>query len=96
MKIHFDIDCTPEEARQFLGLPDVQPMQEIIMDKIQKKVEDSISSLEPEALVKTWMPLTMQGFQGLGEIQKAFWSQMNMMNTTGSDENSADKPKKKS
>lgn len=93
MKINFDIECTPEEARQFLGLPDVQPMQEVIMDKIQKKVEDSISSLEPEALVKTWMPLTMQGFQGLGEIQKAFWSQMNMMNTASSED---DKSKKKS
>ena len=96
MKINFDIECTPEEARQFLGLPDVQPMQEVIMDKIQKKVEDSISSLEPEALVKTWMPMTMQGFQGIGEIQKAFWSQMNMMNSTSTEKNPKETPKKKS
>lgn len=85
MKINFDIECTPEEARKFLGLPDVAPMQDAIMSQIQKRVEDSIHSLEPEALVKTWMPLTMQSFQGLGEIQKTFWSQMNMMNTTGKD-----------
>jgi Family of unknown function (DUF6489) len=28
MKINVEIDCTAEEARAFLGLPDVQPMQE--------------------------------------------------------------------
>ena len=26
MKITVDVDCTPEEARAFLGLPDVKPM----------------------------------------------------------------------
>ena len=52
-----------------------------MMDIIQKKVEDNIQSLEPDALVKMWLPLTMQGFQGLGEIQKAFWSQMQNVGT---------------
>jgi hypothetical protein len=27
MKINVEVDCTPLEARQFFGLPDVQPMQ---------------------------------------------------------------------
>ncbi len=27
MKVTIEIDCTPIEARQFMGLPDVQPMQ---------------------------------------------------------------------
>lgn len=85
MKVNFDIECTPEEARMFLGLPDVVPMQQAMMDEIQKKLEDSIHSLEPEALVKTWIPMTMQGFQGIGEIQKAFWSQMNSMSTKTSE-----------
>jgi hypothetical protein len=27
MKVHVEIDCTPEEARRFMGLPDVtRPM----------------------------------------------------------------------
>ena len=26
MKINVEVDCTPLEARQFFGLPDVQPM----------------------------------------------------------------------
>ena len=35
MKITVDVDCTPEEARRFLGLPDVAPMQEAMMAQMQ-------------------------------------------------------------
>ena len=28
MKVNVEIDCTPEEARAFFGLPDVAPLQE--------------------------------------------------------------------
>ena len=37
MKVTIDIDCTPEEARTFLGLPDVKPFQDAMMDKMQMK-----------------------------------------------------------
>ena len=75
MKLTIDIDCTQEEARQFLGLPDVAPMQDRIMEEVEKKMLDNIQSLDPETFVKTWMPATMQGMDGL---QKMFWSQMGM------------------
>jgi len=39
MKITVDIDCTPEEARKFLGLPDVAPMQETLMRQVQERME---------------------------------------------------------
>ena len=35
MKIRIDIDCTPEEARAFLGLPDVAPMHKAMMGEIR-------------------------------------------------------------
>ena len=31
MKFTVNVECTPEEARAFMGLPDVQPMQEAMM-----------------------------------------------------------------
>ncbi|MDH5722914.1 MAG: DUF6489 family protein [Alphaproteobacteria bacterium] len=73
MKFKFDIECTPEEARAFLGLPDVAPMQERIMEELESKMQDNIRNLSPEEMVKTWMPATMQGFS---DMQKIFWSQM--------------------
>ena len=73
MKIKFDIDCTPEEARAFLGLPDVAPMQRALMEEIGERMSAGLEAMDPEALMKTWMPL---GLQSLEQAQKMFWSQM--------------------
>src|SRR6516164_5311770 len=35
MKFKIDIDCTPEEARAFLGLPDVKPLQEALLPDVK-------------------------------------------------------------
>ena len=71
MKLHFDIDCTPEEARQFLGLPDVVPMQDALMKQLQDKLSENIRTLDPETLAKTWIPITMQNWS---DMQKMFWN----------------------
>lgn len=73
MKVNFDIECTPEEARRFLGLPDLAPMQERMMKELETRMAENLRALDPETLVKTWMPMTMQGW---GDMQKMFWSQM--------------------
>lgn len=73
MKIHLDIDCTPEEARAFLGLPDVAPMQEALMAELQKRMMANLQAMEPEQLFKTWLPAGLQGWE---QLQKAFWTQM--------------------
>ena len=72
MKITVDIDCTPEEARTFLGLPDVRPMQEVMMKQIQERMTASLLAMEPEAILKTWLPA---GVQGMEQLQKMFWAQ---------------------
>ena len=73
MKIHLDIDCTPEEARAFLGLPDVAPMQDALMAELQKRMMANLQAMEPEQLFKTWLPAGLQGWE---QLQKAFWTQM--------------------
>lgn len=73
MKITIDIDCTPEEARTFLGLPDVKPMQEAMMREVQQRVTANLNAMDPETIMKTWLPA---GIQGMEQIQKMFWSQL--------------------
>ena len=73
MKISIDIDCTPEEARSFLGLPDVAPLQEALMQDMQKRMTKALDSMEPEALLKNWLPASFQGWE---QMQKNFWNQM--------------------
>lgn len=73
MKISVDIDCTPEEARRFLGLPDVAPMQEAVMKEVQDRMMANLNAMDPETMINTWMPVGMQGFE---QLQKMFWGQM--------------------
>jgi hypothetical protein len=74
MKITVDVDCTPEEARAFFGLPDVRPMQEALMKQLQDRMSASLNAMDPETMMRTWMPAGIQGFE---QLQKMFWSQMN-------------------
>jgi hypothetical protein len=55
MKVNVEIDCTPLEARQFFGLPDVQPMQVAVMEKLQNQMMDNIQKVSPEALMRSWL-----------------------------------------
>ena len=54
MKVNIEIDCTPLEARQFFGLPDVSPMQIAVMDKLQQQMLANIDKVTPEAIMQSW------------------------------------------
>jgi hypothetical protein len=73
MKVTMNVDCTPEEARAFLGLPDVKPMQEHLMRELQERMSANIRAMEPEAMLRTWLPATLKGFE---QMQDIFMSQM--------------------
>lgn len=73
MKISIEIDCTPAEARSFLGLPDVAPLQEALMQEMQKRMTKALEGMEPEALFNNWLPASFQGWE---QLQKTFWNQM--------------------
>lgn len=55
MKVNIEIDCTPEEARVFMGLPDVQPMQAAVMAKMEQQMLDGIQAMSADAMLKSWM-----------------------------------------
>jgi hypothetical protein len=71
MKVTINVDCTPEEARSFLGLPDVKPMQEQLMQEVQERMTASIRSMGPAEMMKYWLPTA----EGLDQWQ-ALFSQM--------------------
>ncbi|MGY3528846.1 hypothetical protein ACVILK_007286 [Bradyrhizobium embrapense] len=83
MKVNVEIDCTPLEARQFFGLPDVAPMQNAVMDRLQQQMLSNIEKVSPEALMQSWftfdpklaerfqdMFVTMAGLGGMGKKDK--------------------------
>ena len=54
VKVTIEIDCSAEEARVFFGLPDVKPMQEAMMQKIEKQMLDSVEAMSPESIFRMW------------------------------------------
>lgn len=70
MKIHIDMDMTPDEARKLMGLPDLSRMQEAIMAEMQKRMKAALDTSDPEAMLKAWMPMGGQGFE---QFQRFLW-----------------------
>ena len=72
MKFNIEVECTPEEARRFLGLPDVSALQERLMTQVEAQMSDALKGMAPDAMLKAWLPAGMEGFD---QMQKAFWTQ---------------------
>jgi hypothetical protein len=79
MKFKFEVECTPDEARQCLGLPNVAPLQERMLSQIEAKMQENLRYFDPDALIKSWLSVP---FQTWGEMQKALWSQMGGVKTS--------------
>ena len=73
MKIKLDIDCTPDEVREFFGLPQLKPLQEELLKEVQERLRANIKAMDPEAMLKTWLPATLKGFE---QLQEMFLNQM--------------------
>lgn len=73
MKISLDVDCTPEELRGFFGLPDVTAMQQRLLQEVEQRLRTNLQALDPETMLKTWMPAGLKGFE---QLQEMFLGQM--------------------
>ena len=68
MKLKIDIDCTPQEARAFLGLPDVESVQKALYGEVEARMRAALDRMDPERLMETWMPAV----KGWEDLMKAF------------------------
>ena len=69
MKVHVEMDMTPEEARALMGLPDVAPLQKKMMDEMQARMNRALDAGDPESLMRAWMPLGRgRGLRAVPEI----------------------------
>ena len=73
MKIEIEIECTPEEARTFLGLPDVSKANSVYTDAITKAMQGAAGFEQLQDMAKTIAPMGeigMKIFQGFMEAGK--------------------------
>ena len=71
MKVTMEMDMTPQEARAFMGLPDVVPMQKKMLEDMQARMKQALDANDPEGMMRAWMPLG--GAEAFQKLQKAMW-----------------------
>jgi hypothetical protein len=71
MKISFDIDCTPEEARTFFGLPDLQPLHDVYLDRMKTAMTEGINAADWQRMMQNWAPGIAGGFEQGQKLMRA-------------------------
>jgi hypothetical protein len=73
MKVNVEIDCTPEEARRFLGLPDVSKANDAYVEQMTKAMQGVGSIEQLQEYAKQLAPM---GEMGMKMIQQFLQSGM--------------------
>ena len=63
MKVNIEIDCTPEEARAFMGLPDVSKANSIYIDTMAKAMKGVTSPDQLQEYAKQLAPMGQVGLK---------------------------------
>jgi len=63
MKVNVEIDCTPEEARRFLGLPDVSKANDVYVDAISKAMQGVGNIDQLQDYAKQLAPMGQMGLK---------------------------------
>jgi hypothetical protein len=63
MKINVEVDCTPEEARRFMGLPDLTPVHDAYIAQMLDAVKSGISPDMIDQMAKGWAPMGDAGMK---------------------------------
>ncbi len=69
MKVTINIDCTPQEARTFMGLPDLAPLHDDYVEKMRQLMTASLSGADAEKMLRQWSTMA----SGMEQWQKAMW-----------------------
>ena len=68
MKVTVDVDCTPEEARRFLGLPDLTAVHEAYIEKMRQAVAEGARPEMFADMMKAWGPMSEAGMNMWGQM----------------------------
>ncbi|MGB0662117.1 MAG: DUF6489 family protein [Mangrovicoccus sp.] len=77
MKARIELELSPVEARELMGLPDVRKLQEAWLEKMSSKMEADLENLTPDAILQNWM----KAASGNAEWMSAFMNMPNFMSS---------------
>lgn len=71
MKLNITVDCTPEEARSFLGLPNIDSINELLVSTIKERLEQNMEMISPEFYLKQWYSMGGQASEQFMQMMSA-------------------------
>lgn len=71
MKVSLEVDCTPQEARVFLGLPDVVTLNDHMVQEMKKRLETNMALVSPDELMRNWMSFGGQATEQFRKLMTA-------------------------
>ncbi len=71
MKAKLEVDCSPQEARAFLGLPDVAGLNEHMVQEMKKRMDTNMAMVAPEELLRSWMTFGGQATEQFRKLMTA-------------------------
>lgn len=72
MKITVEIDCTPVEMREMIGLPDVSGLQAEWLEKMREGMLADPAVFAPEKLMENWSKAAAPQFDIMSDMFQAF------------------------
>lgn len=68
MKFNIEVDCTPEEVRRLVGLPDLSAVHQAYTEKMASAVEKGVTPDMVESMVRTWVPMGDAGMDFVKQL----------------------------
>ena len=68
MKANIEIECTPEEARRAIGLPDLTPIHDRYIAMVIEAMAGTVKPELIEGMMRGWAPM--------GEAGMAMWRRL--------------------
>lgn len=75
MKFKIDIEMTPDELRQSLGLPDVTGLHEEMISQIRERMQAGAEGYDPLTLFKPFMATGLGSMEGFQKMMMGMLSQ---------------------
>lgn len=89
MKVSVDLDLTPEELRRLFGLPDLTPIQALVVERITRQVEKGMDS---NLLAGITRSIITGGVQSWEAYQKLLAGILNVSKTSDTKKDAAADP----
>ena len=72
MKFNIEVDCTPEEVRKLLGLPDLGEVHGVYLDKLKNVADKGITPDLVQQMVRNWVPMGDSGMDLVKNLMGGF------------------------